>query len=162
MIAALTNAFVPIFAGLLIGYLALLWKVVDNQNVCTLIIFVMSVALPCSLFFSVDRLSAPALEQQAQVAIVLAPHQRDYAVMISAIPSGFFGVVFGKNFPNAVTQITRASLLGSYVVGIFTIAGWMVLLSYLEPHAARSTGNTILLRTCAGLVLGDDPWNRRL
>jgi malonate transporter and related proteins len=50
MIAALTNALVPIFAGLLLGYLAGRWKFVDNQNVRTLIMFVMSMALPCSLF----------------------------------------------------------------------------------------------------------------
>ena len=71
MIAALTNAFVPIFAGLLRGYLAGLRKFVDNQNVRTLITFVMSVAVPCSLFSSVDHLSRPVLQQQGQVAAVL-------------------------------------------------------------------------------------------
>jgi malonate transporter and related proteins len=319
MIGALINAFVPIFAGLLVGYLAGRWKFVDNQNVRTLIIFVMSVALPCSLFSSVDRLSAPVLEQQVQVALVLAitylvtfivvywwavrrlhltrsgsavlaltvsfpnlaavgfpllgamdgpasmvavaaglaigamtispitlailenstdnkktgtagacvsqsvikafkpavvwapllgifvallsinlpkpvsntlhtlgnattgsalfltglvvsaqavkldravllsvlgktilqpafcllfamsiglaPQQRDWVVLISAIPSGFFGIVFGKNFPNAVSPVASASLIGTYITGIFTMAGWMVVLNHLHPGA---------------------------
>jgi predicted permease len=315
MSAALINAFVPIFAGLLIGYLAGRWKFVDNQNVRTLIIFVMSVALPCALFSSVDRLSTPDLGQQAQVALVLAitylitflvvywwavrrirltpggsavlaltlsfpnlaavgypllgtmhgpavavglaigamtvspitlavlenstenknsgtawtrvsqsvvkafrpavvwapllgivvalfsinlpkpvssslqilgsattgsalfltglvvsaqafkldrtvllsvlgktilqpafcllvamiiglaPQQRDTVVLISAIPSGFFGIVFGKNFPNAVTPVASASLIGTYIAGIFTMAGWMVLLNHLQSGA---------------------------
>jgi malonate transporter and related proteins len=319
MIAVLTNAFVPVFAGLLIGYLAGLWKFVDNRNVRTLIIFVMSVALPCSLFSSVDRLSTPARQQGAQLALVLAftylitflvvywwairsirltpagsgvlaltlsfpnlaavglpllgamhgpasnvavaaglatgaltvspitlavlenstengntgtawtrvsqsvvkalrpgvvwapllgiaialfsvnlpkpvysglhtlgsattgsalfltgvvvsaqafklnravllsvlaktilqpafclllatavglaPQQRDYAVLISAIPSGFFGIVFGKSFPNAVPPVASASLIGTYIVGIFTMAGWMVLLNHLQSGA---------------------------
>ena len=319
MIAVLINAFVPIFAGLLIGYLAGRWKFIDNQNVRTLIIFVMSIALPCALFSSVDGLSTPARQQAAQVALVLAitylstfavvywwavrrirltpassavlaltlsfpnlaalglpllgamhgpasnvavaaglatgaltvspitlallenstenkntgtawtrvsqsivkafrpglvwapllgiaialfsinlpkpvysglhtlgsatsgsalfltglvvsaqafkldrtvllsvlsktilqpafcllvamviglaPQQRDYAVLISAIPSGFFGIVVGKNFPNAVPPIASASLIGTYVAGIFTMAGWMMLLNHLQSGA---------------------------
>ncbi|MFY9988618.1 MAG: AEC family transporter [Chthoniobacterales bacterium] len=75
MIAALTNALVPIFAGLLLGYLAGRWKFVDNQNVRTLITFVMSMAVPCSLF--------------------------------------------------------SASLICTYLAGLFTMAGWMVLLSHM-------------------------------
>ena len=320
MIIALANTFVPIFAGLLLGYLAGLWKFVDNQNVRTLITFVMSVALPCSLFSTVGQLSRPALEQQGEVAAVLgityvafflvvyfwaarwerlspsgsavlaltlsfpnmagvgyplleamhgpgrgvaaaagltigsitvapvtlavlehstgnsgnraaggsvvrsivktlkkpvvwAPvlgivfalfsihlatylelsldtmgsattgaalfltglvvsaqafrldravllsvlgknivqpafclllataigmerHQRDYVVLLSAVPCGFFGVVFGKNFPNAVPPVANGSLIASYIAGLLTMIGWMVLLSHLHPSAA--------------------------
>jgi malonate transporter len=319
MIIALANTFVPIFAGLLLGYLAGLWKFVDNQNVSTLITFVMSVALPCSLFSTVGELSRPAVEQQGEVAAVLGityvafflvvyfwaarwerlspsgsavlaltlsfpnmagvgyplleamhgptsgvaaavgltigsitvapvtlavlehstgnpsnraasrsgvrsivktlkkpvvwapvlgivfalfsihlatylelsldtmgsattgaalfltglvvsaqafrldravilsvlgknivqpafclllataigmePHQRDYVVLLSAVPCGFFGVVFGKNFPNAVPPVANGSLIASYIAGLFTMIGWMVLLSHLHPTA---------------------------
>jgi predicted permease len=319
MIAALTNAFVPIFAGLLLGYLAGLWKFVDNQNVRTLIILVMSVALPCSLFSTVDNLSRPVLQQQGEVAAVLgvtyiaifflvyvcakrwaglspagssvlaltlsfpnlaavgfpllqalhgpasdvavvtglaigsmtvspitlamlensngngggaapgirisqsivnsvkkpvvwaptlgiafaffsihlpkpldltlttmgtattgsalfltglvvsaqalrldravvlsvlakniiqpafclvlaiamgmAPQQRDYVVLLSAVPAGFFGIVFGKGFSDAVPDVASASLIATYIAGIFTMAGWMVVLSHLHPTA---------------------------
>ena len=322
MTAALANTFVPIFAGLLLGYLAGLWKFADNQNVRTLITFVMSIALPCSLFSTVGQLSRPAVLQLGGVAAVLdvtyvafflvvyfwatrweklspagsavlaltlsfpnlaavgyplleamhgptsgdavaagltigsitvspvtlavlenstgnpgkraagrsvvrfvrsilkalkkpvvwAPvlgivfalfsirlakylelslatmggattgaalfltglvvsaqafrldravilsvlgknivqpafcllvataigmkaHQRDYVVLLSAVPCGFFGVVFGKNFPNAVPQVANASLIASYIAGLFTMSGWMVLLSHLHPTA---------------------------
>jgi malonate transporter and related proteins len=315
MIAALTNALVPIFAGLLLGYLAGRWKFVDNQNVRTLIIFVMSMALPCSLFSSVDHLTPTVLGQQGNLALVItitylvifvlvyfcgirwakltpggsavlaltlafpnlaavgfplletthgptsdvavavglaigaitvspitlailensagqrtgttskylvvqsltkafrksvvwapllgilfacfsinlpkpldlslrtmgsattgsalfltglvvsaqpfkldravllsvlakniiqpafclllamaismSPQQRDFAVLISAIPGGFFGVVFGKSFPDAVPEVASASLICTYLAGLFTMAGWMVLLSHL-------------------------------
>jgi malonate transporter and related proteins len=57
--------------GLLLGYLAGLWKFVDNQNVRTLITFVMSVALPCSLFGTIGQLSRAAVEQQGEVVAVL-------------------------------------------------------------------------------------------
>jgi malonate transporter and related proteins len=72
MISLLANTFSPIFAGLLLGYLAGLRKFVDNQNVKTLITFVMSVALPCALFSTISRLPRPALQQQSKIAIVLA------------------------------------------------------------------------------------------
>ena len=320
MVVALTNTLVPIFAGLLLGYLAGLWKFVDNQNVKTLTAFVMSVALPCALFSTVGQLSRPVLQQQGELATVLgityivaflvvyfwatrweklspaggavmaltlsfpnvaavgfpllqvmhgpassvaavagvtvgsitispmtlavleystgnpgsqaprkavaraivkalkkpvvwAPilgivfgffsihlakyvelslttmgtattgcalfltglvvsaqpfrlnravifsvvsknilqpafclllaaaigmesHQRDYVVLLSAIPCGFFGVVFGKSFPNAVPKVANASLIGSYIVGPFTLTGWMVLLSHLHSSAS--------------------------
>jgi malonate transporter and related proteins len=320
MILTLANTFVPILAGLLLGYLAGLWKFVDNQNVRTLITFVMSVALPCSLFSTIGQLSRPTVQQQGEVAAVLGvtysavflvvyfwaarwerlppagsavlaltlsfpnlaavgyplleamhgpsgdvaaatgvaigsitvspvtlavlenstdnaknlaagrsvvrsivkalkkpvvwapvlgivfalssirlakylelslatmgsattgtalfltglvvsaqafrlnhavilsvlgknivqpafslllataigmePHQRDYVVLLSAVPCGFFGIVFGKNFPNTVPQVANASLIASYIAGLFTMSGWMVLLGHLHPNAA--------------------------
>jgi Membrane transport protein len=50
MIGILADALVPVFAGLLIGYVAGLRKVVDNNDARTLITFVMSFAVPCALF----------------------------------------------------------------------------------------------------------------
>jgi malonate transporter and related proteins len=317
MIVALANTFVPIFAGLLLGYLAGLWRFVDNQNVRTLITFVMSVALPCSLFGAVDQLTRQAMRQQGELAAVLGityvvvflvvyfwaarwerlspagsavlavtlsfpnlaaagyplleathgptssvavatgliigsvtvapvtlailenstgnpdnraaarsvvrsivkslgkplvwapvlgtvfaffsihlanylelslatmgsattgaalfltglvvsaqafrldraviisvlgknivqpafslllataigmePHQRDYVVLLSAVPCGFVGILFGKNFPGTVPQVANASLIASYIAGLFTMSGWMILLSRLDP-----------------------------
>jgi predicted permease len=43
-------------------------------------------------------------------AIRMDPYQRDYVVLLSAIPCGFFGVVFGKDFPNAVSHYEIATL----------------------------------------------------
>jgi malonate transporter and related proteins len=52
-------------------------------------------------------------------------------VLISAIPCGFFGVVFGKSF-DATPAVASSSLIASTVVGIFTLAGWIALLSHLQ------------------------------
>ena len=69
-------------------------------------------------------------------AIRMDPYQRDYVVLLSAIPCGFFGVVFGKNFPYAVPQVANAILIASYIAGLFTMSGWMVLVTHLHPTAA--------------------------
>jgi malonate transporter len=72
MTAMLANALVPIFAGLLLGYLAGKRRVMDNQNVQSLITFVMSFAVPCSLFLAVASTSLADLRPQAAPALVLA------------------------------------------------------------------------------------------
>lgn len=72
MVAVLLDALVPVFAGLLLGYVAGARKVVDNQNVKNLVTFLMSFALPCSLFVVIARTPRPLLVGQAKVAVVLA------------------------------------------------------------------------------------------
>src|SRR5580704_10161348 len=72
MTALLANALVPIFAGLLLGFLAGKWRVMDNQNVQSLITFVMSFAIPCSLFLAVASTSLRDLRLQVTPALVLA------------------------------------------------------------------------------------------
>ena len=72
MTTVLANALVPIFAGLLLGYLAGIWRVMDNENVQSLITFVMSFAIPCSLFLAVASTPLRDLRQQAAPALVLA------------------------------------------------------------------------------------------
>ena len=72
MITILTNALVPIFAGLLLGYIAGLRNVVDNRNVKSLITFVMSFALPCSLFVTIALTPHDLLWSQSKVAVALA------------------------------------------------------------------------------------------
>jgi predicted permease len=53
-----------------------------------------------------------------------------HAVLIAAIPCGFFGLVFGKGF-NSSPLTASSSLIFSYLVGIATLAGWIVLLQRL-------------------------------
>jgi predicted permease len=72
MVTILANALVPIFAGLLLGYIAGLRGVVDNRNVKSLITFVMSFALPCSLFVAIARTPRHLLWSQGRVAVALA------------------------------------------------------------------------------------------
>jgi malonate transporter len=72
MISILANALVPIFAGLLLGYIAGLRNVVDNRHVKSLITFVMSSALPRSLFITIARTPRHLLWSQGKVAVALA------------------------------------------------------------------------------------------
>jgi malonate transporter len=67
----LADALVPIFAGLLLGYIAGLRGAMDNKNVQTLITFVMSIAIPCSMFLSIVTTSRAALREQVPTALVL-------------------------------------------------------------------------------------------
>ena len=72
MTKVLGDALVPIFAGLLLGYFAGLWRRMDNQNVRTLITFVMSFAIPCSLFLAIASTPRTALREQAAAGLALA------------------------------------------------------------------------------------------
>jgi predicted permease len=48
--------------------------------------------------------------------------------LISAIPGGFFGIVFGKSF-NSTPETATSALIASYGVGAFSMAGWMLVLT---------------------------------
>lgn len=72
MAGILINSLVPIFVGLLLGYAAGLCKIVDNKNVSGLVSFLMTFALPCSLFVTIARTPHALLWGQAKAAIVLA------------------------------------------------------------------------------------------
>src|SRR6266404_1370350 len=72
MIQVLANSLVPVFVGLLFGYAAGLLKVVDNKDVRSLVSFLMTFALPCSLFVAIARTPRQLLWGQAKGALVLA------------------------------------------------------------------------------------------
>jgi predicted permease len=90
MIKVLADALVPIFAGLLLGYIAGLRRIMDNQNVHNLIVFVMSFAVPCSLFLAIARTPRAALREQAGTMLVLTIA---YAVLYGM---SFFWARFGE------------------------------------------------------------------
>jgi predicted permease len=47
---------------------------------------------------------------------------------ISAIPGGFFGLVFGKSF-NSTPEIASSALIASYCVAAFSMTGWMLVIT---------------------------------
>jgi len=73
----------------------------------------------------------PALCLGVARVVGLPLEQTRNVVLITAIPCGFFGVVFGKSF-HATPAVASSSLIASTVVGIFTLAGWIALLSHLQ------------------------------
>lgn len=72
MAEVLANALVPVFVGLLFGYVAGLRKIVDNRNVKNLVNFLMKFALPCSLFVTIASTSPQVLRNQATPALIIA------------------------------------------------------------------------------------------
>src|ERR1700733_11331967 len=71
MTTVLADALVPIFAGILLGYCAGLWRRMDNQNLQTLITFVMSFAVPAALFLAIADTPREVLHKEAASATVL-------------------------------------------------------------------------------------------
>jgi malonate transporter and related proteins len=47
-------------------------------------------------------------------------------VLISAIPGGFFGLVFGESF-HATPEIASSSLIASYGLGWVTLSIWLLV-----------------------------------
>jgi len=76
------------------------------------------------------NLLQPALCLAVAWMIGLSVVETRYAVLIAAIPCGFFGLVFGKGF-NSSPLTASSSLIFSYVFGIASLAGWIVLLGRL-------------------------------
>ena len=104
MTRVLADALVPIFAGLLLGYLAGRWRVMDNQNVGTLITFVMSFAIPCSLFLAVASTPLAALRDQAAAALVLT------IVYVAVYVISFFWTRSRENLSRSDSSVVALTL----------------------------------------------------
>jgi len=72
MVEILANSLIPVFAGLLVGYIAGIRKLVDNNDLRTLITFVMTFAVPCALFITIARAPHQLLWGESWVVLVLA------------------------------------------------------------------------------------------
>src|ERR1700722_4558445 len=108
MIKILADGLVPIFAGLLLGYIAGLRGVLNNQNVRNLIAFVMSFAVPCSLFLSIAQTPRAALREQVGAALVLAfVYFVLFAVTFFWARSGQKAGQFGECRPGADGQLSQ-------------------------------------------------------
>ena len=72
MTLILLNALLPIFVGLLLGYIAGRRGVMDKVNVRDLIVLVMDFAIPCALFSTIRSTSWPVLREQWESALMIA------------------------------------------------------------------------------------------
>jgi malonate transporter len=106
MTKVLADALVPIFAGLILGYFAGLWRQMDNKHVQTLITFVMSFAVPSSIFLAIASTPRGALRQQAAAALVLT--------VVDSSP-----------------KRASSALIASYVIGTAALAAWIVIVNHL-------------------------------
>jgi malonate transporter len=71
MTLILLDALLPIFVGLLLGYIAGRRGVMDNLNVRNLIVLVMDFAIPCALFYTISRTSWHVLVEQLEPAVMM-------------------------------------------------------------------------------------------
>jgi malonate transporter len=73
----------------------------------------------------------PALSLAVALLLRMPLDQTRYLVLLSAISCGFFGILFGEGF-DATPDVASSSLIASTVLSIFTLAGWIILLSHLH------------------------------
>lgn len=72
----------------------------------------------------------PVLALGCVMLMQLAAEQMREVVLISAIPCGFFGIVFGKQV-DSNPKLASSALIVSYVIGIATLAAWIVVLNHI-------------------------------
>jgi malonate transporter len=72
MATILLNALVPIFAGLLLGYVAGRRGMMDNIHIGNLIVLVMTFAIPCALFYTLSQTPWDDLKKQLPSALMIA------------------------------------------------------------------------------------------
>src|SRR4029077_19439708 len=139
MTKVLADALVPIFAGLLLGYFAGLWPRMDNQNVRPLITFVMSFAIPCSLFLAIASTPRAALREQAAAGLALPIV---YAVLYAV---SFVWTRFRENLNASDSSVVALSLgfPNSAAVGLPLLA------SVFGSRATVTVGTSLALCSLA-------------
>ena len=118
MIKILADALVPIFAGLLLGYVAGLRGVMDNKNVQTLITLVMSFAVPCALFLSIISAPRAALREEMPSALVFT---LGYTVVYAL---SFLWTTYGMNLQASDSSVVALTVAfpNSAAVGLPLLA----------------------------------------
>jgi malonate transporter and related proteins len=168
MTKVLLDALVPIFAGLLLGYIAGRRGVMDNVNVRNLIVFVMTIAIPCALFSVISQTSWAVLEKQISTAVMIAWifaalyagiyfwGRRGLKMSVSdasvlALTVGFpnSAAVGLPLFANAYGPASTVTVALSIAVGAITISP--VTIALLEADKSAQ-GNRISLTTILGSV----------
>ncbi len=138
MAGILINSLVPIFVGLLLGYTAGLCKIVDNKSVSGLVTFLMTFALPCSLFVTIARTPHELLLGQAKAAIVLA-----IVYVAIYIPAYFVSRTLGKdNDANSAVSALTVAFPNSAAIG------FPLLLAAYGPHSSV----TVVIAIAMGAV----------
>jgi malonate transporter and related proteins len=75
-----------------------------------------------------------ALQPTIALGICMLIHlnieQTRYVTLISAMPCGFFGVVFGRDF-DSNPKLASSGLIASYLVGVGSLAAWIVIVNHI-------------------------------
>jgi malonate transporter and related proteins len=102
MTVILLNALLPIFVGLLLGYVAGRRGVMDNQNVRNLIVLVMDFAIPCALFATINGTSWTVLREQSETAVMIA------VVFVALYAASYFWAKKASKCPSPMLLYLRS------------------------------------------------------
>src|ERR1700727_3241778 len=150
MTLILLNALLPIFVGLLLGYIAGRLGVMDNLNVRNLIVLVVDFAIPCALFYTISRTSWHVLVEQLEPAVMMgvvfvALYAATYvwarrSLKMSISAASVLALTVG--FPNvaaiALPLLTTAYGPGSRVTAALSIAVGAITISPLTVALLES------------------------
>ena len=90
----------------------------------------------------------PALALGIAMLLHLPLEQMRYVVLISAMPCGFFGDVFGKVF-DANPRLASSGLIASHVVSVGTLAAWIVIVDFVVWVAPELSWAKIVACACS-------------
>jgi len=76
----------------------------------------------------ITNILQPALALGLAYALKLPADQTRVVVLLNALPSGFFGMVFGTGF-KVTPEVTSSVLLVSHAFSVVSLAGWIVFLN---------------------------------
>jgi predicted permease len=76
------------------------------------------------------NLLQPGLALGIAILLHLSLPQTRYVTLLSAIPCGFFGIVFGKSY-DVDPKLASSGLIESYVFGVVTLPVWIVILNHI-------------------------------
>jgi len=165
MTLILLNALLPIFVGLLLGYIAGRRGVMDNLNVKNLIVLVMDFAIPCALFYTISRTSWHVLVEQLEPAVMMgvvfvALYAASYvwarrSLKMSISDASVLALTVG--FPNsaavALPLLTTAYGPGSTVIAALSIAVGAITISPLTiallESDKQSDGKSVSIQAIA-------------
>ena len=165
MTLILLNALLPIFVGLLLGYIAGRRGVMDNLNVRNLIVLVMDFAIPCALFYTISRTSWHVLVEQLEPAVMMgvvfvALYAASYvwarrSLKMSISDASVLALTVG--FPNsaavALPLLTTAYGPGSTVIAALSIAVGAITISPLTiallESDKQSDGKSVSIQAIA-------------
>jgi malonate transporter and related proteins len=72
----------------------------------------------------------PGLALGIAILLHLSLPQTRYVTLLSAIPCGFFGIVFGKSY-DVNPKLASSGLIESYALGVVTLPVWIVILNHI-------------------------------
>jgi len=140
----IAEALIPVFFVMFLGYFAGARRIIDNQQVASLTVLVMTFALPAALFVGVAQTSRSGLEENGKLVLVLVISMLVIFGITFALNHYIFRLSPGENavqslsvgFPNFAA--VGLPLLGSVMGPGSAISAAVSLAARRDPALARS------------------------